>query len=173
MIKNYFKIAFRSLWRNKAFSAINLFGLVLGIASCLIIMLFVINELSYDRYNKKASQIVRVVFRGSVQGEKMKEASVMPPTAQTLLADYPEVQQATRIRDYGSPRITYGDKTFSEDRFAFADANIFQVFTLPFVEGDPLTALQQPNTVVITNTLAHKYFGNEDAIGKTINIKSQ
>ncbi|HEV7620645.1 MAG TPA: ABC transporter permease, partial [Flavisolibacter sp.] len=172
MFKNYFKIAFRSLWRNKSFSAINIFGLALGIASCLVILLFVSNELSYDRFNKNAGRIVRVIFRGSVQGEKMREAAVMPPTAQTLLADYPEVEQATRIRDFGSQRITYGDKTFSGDRFAFADANIFQVFTLPLIAGDPKTALLQPNTVVITKALAQKYFGTTDAVGKELNIKS-
>ena len=76
--------------RNKVFSAINIFGLAIGISTCLIIMLFVLNEFSYDRFNKKADRIVRVVFRGFVQGEKMREASVMPPTAQTLKADYPK-----------------------------------------------------------------------------------
>src|SRR6266545_7462328 len=105
MIKNYFKIAFRNLLRNKAFSAINILGLAIGIATCLIIMLFVNNELSYDRYNKKANRIVRVFFQGNVQGEKMNETVVMPPVAQTLKADFPEVEEATRIRDYGSPRL--------------------------------------------------------------------
>src|SRR5450432_3864584 len=98
MIKNYFKIAFRNLWRNKAFSAINIFGLAIGIATCLVIMLFVQNELSYDRYNQKADRIVRVVFRGTVEGQKMKEANVMPPVAQTLKANYPQVLEATRLQ---------------------------------------------------------------------------
>src|SRR5450432_4772404 len=82
MIKNHFKIAIRNLLRNKSFTAINVFGLAIGITTCLLIMLFVLNELSYDRYNVKADRIVRVVFRGSVQGEKMKEAMAMPPVAQ-------------------------------------------------------------------------------------------
>ncbi len=96
MIKNYIKIAFRSLWRSKAFSAINIFGLAIGIATCLMMLLFVANELSYDRFHEKADRIVRVVFRGSVQGEQMNEAHVMPPVAQALLADYPEVEQAPK-----------------------------------------------------------------------------
>src|SRR4028119_1747551 len=125
MFINYFKIAIRNLWRNKAFSAINIFGLAIGIATCLIIMLFVQNELSYDRFNQKADQIVRVIFKGSVQGQKMKEANVMPPVAQTLKADYPEVLDATRLRDYGRPRIIYGDKSFRDDAFAFVDSNFF------------------------------------------------
>src|ERR1700716_4337412 len=133
MFKNYLKIALRNLLRNKIFSAINIFGLAIGIATCMIIMLFIQNELGYDSYNKKADRMVRVVFRGSMQGEKMKEAMVMPPTAQTLKSDYPEVLEATRLRQYGYPRITYGDKTFKENAFAYADSNFFQVFTLPLI----------------------------------------
>jgi len=171
MIKNYFKIAFRNLWRNKAFSAINIFGLAIGIATCLIIMLFVQNELSYDRYNKKADQMVRVVFRGTVEGQKMKEANVMPPVARTLLNNYPEVKQATRLQQGGSPIVVYGDKSFKEDAFAYVDPNFFIVFTLPLLEGDPKTALQQPNTIVITEAIAHKYFGNNDPIGKVLTFK--
>src|SRR6478735_8025630 len=99
MIKNYFKIAFRNLWKYKGFSAINIIGLTIGIATCLIIMLFVNNELGYDRFNKKADRIVRVFFQGNVQGEKMNESTVMPPVAQTLKADFPEVEASTRIRE--------------------------------------------------------------------------
>jgi putative ABC transport system permease protein len=171
MIKNYLKIAIRNLWRNKGFSAINIFGLAIGIATCLIIMLFVNNELSYDRFNKKANHIVRVSFQGNVQGEKMNESTVMPPVAQTLRTDFPEVKEATRIRDYGTPKLIYGDKSFREDHFAFVDSNFFQVFTLPLVEGDAGTALTEPNTIVITKALAQKYFGKEDPMGKVISFK--
>ena len=171
MIKNYFKIAFRNLWRNKGFSAINILGLAIGITTCLIIMLFVNNELSYDRFNKKADQIVRVTFQGLTGGEKFNEASIMPPVAQTMKADFPEVVDATRIRDYGRPHLGYGNKTFNEDPFAFVDPNFFEVFTLPFLEGNDRTALVEPNTVVITKALAHKYFGLEDPMGKVISCK--
>ena len=171
MIKNYFKIAFRNLWRNKGFSAINIIGLAIGIATCLIIMLFVNNELSYDRYNKNADRMVRVFFQGNVQGEKMKESSVMPPVAQTLKADFPEVEAATRIRDYGTPRLIYKDKSFREDAFAFVDSNFFELFTLPLIQGNAKTALMEPNTIVITKALAAKYFGKEDPMGKIISFK--
>jgi putative ABC transport system permease protein len=171
MLKNYFKIGLRSLLRNKFFTAINIFGLTLGMTTCLLIMLYVQNELSYDSYNKKADQIVRVVFRGSIQGEKMKEAMVMPPVAQTFKSEYPEVLEATRLRNYGNPRITYGDKTFKENAFAYADSNFFEVFTLPFLKGDPKTALLEPNTIVISESVAKKYFGNEDPIGKVLLFK--
>ncbi len=171
MIKNYFKIAFRNLWRNKGFSAINIIGLAIGIATCLIIMLYVNNELGYDRFNKKADRIVRVSFQGNVQGEKMNESTVMPPVAQTLKADFPDVEDATRIRDYGTPKLIYDDKSFREDAFAFVDPNFFQVFTLPLIEGDAKTALAEPNTVVITKATAQKYFGKENPIGKVISFK--
>jgi putative ABC transport system permease protein len=171
MLKTYFKIAIRNLLRNKTFTGINIFGLALGIATCLLILLFVQNELSYDRFNKKADQIVRVVFKGSVQGEKMKEASVMPPTAETLKKDYPEVMEATRIRKAGFPRIRQDNKIFKENGFAYVDSNFFSVFTLPLISGDAKTALLQPNTIVISETVARKFFGNEDPMGKLLEFK--
>jgi putative ABC transport system permease protein len=171
MIKNYLKIALRNLWRNKAFTGINIFGLSIGIATCLLIVLFIQDELSYDRYNKKADQIVRVVFRGITGGQKIKEANVMPPVAQTLMANFPEVKEATRLQRTGSQIISYGNKSFKEDAFTFVDSNFFEVFTLPFIKGNAATALMQPNMIVITQAVAHKYFGNEDALGKVLNIK--
>jgi putative ABC transport system permease protein len=168
MLKNYFKIAFRNIWRNKSFSVINLLGLSVGISVCFIIMLFVQDELSYDRFNVKADQIVRVVFKANINGGKIFESNVMPPVAQTIKNDYPEVEEATRLQTNGTPTVTYQDKTFKDDELAFVDANFFSVFTLPFVKGDAKTALQQTNTVVITQELAKKYFGNVDPIGKVL-----
>ncbi len=172
MLQNYLKIAIRNLLRNKTFSAINVVGLALGIATCLIIMLFVYDELSYDRFNEKADRIYRVVFKASINDGKINEANVMPPTAQVLKNDYPEVLDVTRLRSSGSPEIVYHDKKFKENSFASVDANFFQVFTLPLLKGDTKTALVQPNTAVITKELAKKYFGNEDPIGKVLFIKS-
>lgn len=172
MLTTYFKIAIRNLKRHKLFSAINILGLTIGMATCMLIMLYVKDELSYDRFHKKADRIVRVVFKGSVQGEQMNEAHVMPPVAQTLRADYPEVQEATRLRNGGYPRISYGDKSFREDALAFADSNIFEVFTLPLLKGDSKTALLEPNTIVISKDIAEKYFGTEDPINKSLNLDS-
>lgn len=171
MFRNYFKIAFRNLWRNKSFSLINIIGLAIGIATCLIIMLYVNNELSYDKFNEKADQMYTVYFQGNVQGEKMNEAAVMPPVAQTLKRDFPEVEAATRLRTYGTPKLVYNNKSFKEDAFAFVDSNFFQVFTLPLLKGNAKTALLEPYTVVITKALAKKYFGNEDPMGKIIAFK--
>ncbi|HEY4153846.1 MAG TPA: ABC transporter permease, partial [Puia sp.] len=171
MFKNYFRITVRNLLRNKAFSVINIFGLAIGISTCLIILLFVLNEFSYDRFNKKADQMVRVVFRGFVQGEKMKEANVMPPVAQALKADYPEVLDATRLRDYGRPRFITGEKSFAEEPFAYVDSNFFQVFTFPLLQGNPKTALMQTHSIVISELVAKKYFGRENPMGKMMNFK--
>ena len=173
MLQNYVKIAWRNLVRNRAFSAINIIGLSMGLATCMLISLFVLDELSYDRFNEKADRIVRVIFRGSIQGGKMNEAHVMPPVAKTLKADYPEVLESTRLRGGGSPLITVGDKTFKDDEIAYVDSNFFQVFTLPLLQGDAKTALIRPYTAVITQKMARKYFGNDNPIGKVVTIKDR
>ena len=168
MFKNFFKTAWRNIRKNKLFSFINILGLSIGIAVCFIIMLYVQDELSYDKFNKNANNIARVVFHANISGGKINESIVMAPVAQTMKRDFPEVQDATRLVAYGISKITYKNKVFKDDRFAFVDPNFFSIFTLPMIEGDAKTALLQPNTVVITQKTAKKYFGNEDAIGKTI-----
>jgi putative ABC transport system permease protein len=171
MIRNYFRSATRNILRNKTTSFINLAGLSLGIATCLIIALFIYNELSYDRYHDKANRIVRVVFRGIVQGQKMNEAHVMPPVAEALKRDFPEVQESTRLRSYGYPRVSAGEKIFKESAFAYVDPNFFSLFTMPFVKGDKNTALADPHSIVISEELAEKYFKGEDAVGKILEFK--
>lgn len=168
MLRNFFRVTLRHLQRNRWFTAINIAGLALGIAACLIILLYVADEISYDRYNEKADRIVRVVFRGVMQGGEIKEADVMPPVAQALKNDFPEVLQATRLRPYGAPRMVAGDRVLREDNFGFVDPNFFQVFTLPLIRGDAKTALAQPNSVVITRSVAKKFFGDADPIGKIL-----
>src|SRR6185437_11295957 len=154
----------------KLFSAINILGLSIGIALCFVIMLYVQDELSYDRFNKNADNIVRVVFRANLNGGKINESVSMPPVAQTMKKDFPEVHDATRIIGFGTPKITYNNTVFKDDRFAMVDPNFFSIFTLPIIEGDATTALANPNAVIITQQTAEKYFGNSDAIGKTIAV---
>jgi putative ABC transport system permease protein len=154
--------------KNKLFSFINIFGLSLGIATCFIIMMYVQNELSFDRFNKNSDRIVRIVFKADINGGKIFEANVMPPVAQTMKNDYPEVQDATRLQVGGTQKITYQDKTFKDDEMAFVDPNFFSIFTLPLIEGDAKTALQQPNSIIISKTIAKKYFGDEEPLGKTL-----
>jgi putative ABC transport system permease protein len=170
MFKNYFKIALRNLWRNKGFSAINISGLAIGMATCLIILLFVHNEFSYDRYNDRADQIVRIEFRASIQKEKIKEANVMPPVAQVLLKEYPEVKEATRLQMGGTQIVQYKDMAF-EENIAFADSNFFHVFTLPLLRGDQATALLQPDNIIISRDIALKYFGALNSVGRQLTLK--
>jgi len=170
MLKNYFKTAWRNIRKNKLFSFINILGLSIGIAVCFIIMLYVQDELSYDKFNKNAERIARVIFQANINGGKINESVVMPPVAQTMKKDFPEVEDATRIKAYGTAKITYKDKTFKNDRLAFVDPNFFGIFTLPMIAGDAKTALMQPHSVVITKATAIKYFGNENAVGKTLGV---
>ncbi len=168
MFRNYLKTAIRNLSRNKGFTAINIFGLALGMATCLLITLFVQNELSYDRYNKKANQIVRVTFKGVMESGVIKEANVMPPLAAAFKKDFPEVLEATRIRANGTHKATVGLKSFKNESLAFVDSNFFRVFTLPLIKGSEATALVKPFTVVISAEGAKRYFGNENPIGKVL-----
>jgi len=168
MLRNYLKIAWRNLLKNKAFSFINILGLSIGIAVCFIIMLFVYDELSYDRFNKNADRIVRVVFNASINGGKISESNVMPPVAQALKNDYAEVEEATRLKQDGRPKITFEHKIFKEASAAFVDPNFFKVFSFTFLKGDATTALLRPNTLVITSEVAQRWFGNDAPLGKTI-----
>lgn len=168
MIKNNFKIAWRNICKNQGVFSLNILGLSIGIASCLLIVLFVTDELSYDKFNEKADQIVRVVFRGKIGGEVMKEAVVMAPVAQTLKEELPEVTDATRIRRIGTPKIHYENTTYRNTRFAYVDPNFFEVFTLPVIKGESKDPLKEPGTVVLTRGEAKKYFGEKDPIGEVL-----
>jgi len=173
MIRNYFKIGWRNLIRNKAFSTINILGLSIGISVCFIIMLFVQDELSYDRFNKKADRIYRIAFKANINGGKILEANVMPPVAAALKREYPEVEEATRINRNGGTKIIYEDKSFKEENLVLVDSNFFNVFTLPFVKGDPKTALLEPQTIVVTKDIAKKYFNSEEPLGKLLKIDNE
>ncbi len=169
MIKNYFKIAIRNLWKNKAFSAINIIGLAVGLAVCLLITLYVVDELSYDRYNKNAGRIYRVDADVKFGGNELRLAVASDPMGATLKKDYPQVEEYARIyTSEGSKLIKKGNEYIEEEHVANADSTLFNVFTLPAIEGNTKTALNEPNTVVITASAAKKYFGTTDALGKTI-----
>jgi len=171
MLKNYFKIAFRNLIRFKAYSLINIFGLAIGIASCIIILLFVSDELSYDKHNEKAEQIYRVHTRGKLLGNELNMAVSPTPLGETMVNDFPEVINSARLSYNANMLIRYNDNVFNETRFFWADSTIFEVFTMQFIQGDPKTALDEPHTLVITESLAKKYFGKEDPMDKIMNME--
>jgi putative ABC transport system permease protein len=172
MLINYFKIAWRTIKKNKLFSAINILGLSIGIALCFMIMLYVQDELSYDRFNKNADRIARIIFNANINGGKISEAGVMAPVAATLKKDFPEVEDAARLLRAGAQKVTYGNKTFKDDELAIVDPSLFSIFTLPLIEGDAKTALLQPHSIIITRNTAEKYFGKEEAIGKTLGFNN-
>lgn len=173
MLKNYINIAFRSLLKNKGFSAINIFGLAIGLAVGLLIMMYVMDELSYDRYNKAADRIYRVDGDIKFGGTHYVLANAAAPMAAALKQDYPEVEEATRFRDYGGFLVRNGAQNIKENKVIYADASVFSVFSLPLVAGDPKTALQGPETVVISEKIARKYFNSTDVVGRILLINDK
>ncbi len=168
MIKNYLKIAWRNLIRHKSFSLINIGGLSIGIAACLLISLYVNYELSYDGYDLKKDRIVRITNTvRTPEKDNLTVALAPTPLATTLNHNYPEVETAVRLEPNAAV-MKVNDQLFSEKFVYKADANIFDVFTWQFIEGNPSQALKDPHSIVITAALAKKYFVNEKAIGKTI-----
>jgi len=175
MLKNYLKIALRNLLRHKGYSLINILGLAVGMASCILILLYVHDELSYDKYHEKADQIYRVTreWFNSDGTSSLHLGHVAPPIGPLLKNDFSDIRQMVRITDGNNPLIRHQDKVFQEERFYFADPNIFEIFTLPLLKGDPQNVLADPNGVVITPAMARKYFGDEEPLGKVLNIDSQ
>ena len=171
MLINYFKIALRNLLKFKAYSFINILGLAIGVAACIMILLFINDELSYDRYNKNADRIFRVHLKGSIMGKEINTALSPAPLGETFVKDFPEVAQYTRIIPTANMLIRYKENVFNETKFFWADSTLFEVFTMPFIKGNPGTALSQPHSVVLTETLAKKYFGSEDPIDKIMNFE--
>jgi len=169
MIKNYIKIAWRSLLKNKGFTAINIGGLALGLAATLLIIFYVVDELSYDRFNHKANRIYRVNEQLKLGDNAVDYAVAMAPLAKTLLRDYPQVENSVRLLK-SSITITKGDENIIENNGLFADPSIFDVFTMPLILGDKVSALMQPNTVVVSRSLAIKYFNNLNVIGRTLTV---
>jgi putative ABC transport system permease protein len=172
MIKNYFRIAIRNLWKSKGFSAINIIGLSIGLASFILITLYVVDELSYDRYNEKADRIYRVNSNIKFGGNDLVLAVTSDPMGATLKKDYPQVEEYVRLYYDGPQLIKKGPQFLTEPNVGYADSTMFNVFTLPAINGDTRTALNEPNTAVISVTAAKKYFGTTDAVGKSLEFRN-
>ena len=169
MLKNYFKIARRNLLKNKTFSLINIIGLAIGLSCFILISLFVLDELSYDKFNANAKRIYRVNSDLLFNGSDLRLPVASDMMGSTLKKDYPQVEEYTRIfTSNGSKLIRKENLFINETRVAHVDSTFFRVFSFPSVNGNTETALNEPNTVVITESTAKKYFGNADPLGKTI-----
>ncbi len=173
MFRNYLIVALRNLWRHRGYSLINIFGLAIGLASSIFILLYVVNELSYDRFHAKSDQIYRIWIRGSMPATEMRHAVTSPPMAEALLNDFPEVEQVVRLKQSGGWMVRTGDRKFHETarEFIFADSTFFDVFSFRLLKGDPATCLRDPRSIVLTEEYATKYFGDEDPIGQTLKIE--
>ncbi|WPP48462.1 ABC transporter permease [Catalinimonas niigatensis] len=169
MIRNYLKIAFRNLANHKLYTALNILGLSIGVASCLLILLYVYHELSYDTFHTKAERIYRVGLNGKIADQEVFTTNTTPPLAFTAVEEFPEVENATRIYVYhGQQVIRYGENVVSEEKIFYADSTFFDVFSFKLLEGDAATALVEPNSLVLPEDIVQKYFGNESALGKTL-----
>jgi putative ABC transport system permease protein len=168
MLQNYLKMALRIMLRQKAYSFINVIGLSVGIAATLLITIYVADEVSYDRFQKTPEQVYRVVFFGKLQGNEINAATCAAPVAEALQKEIPEVKEAVRFGLWRTMPISFGEKNFTEKYFLIADSNFFAFFHFPLVEGNPETALKGPNKIVITQSAAKKYFGDQSAMGKII-----
>jgi len=174
MIKNYFKTAWRSLWKNKTFSAINIFGLSVGVAAFLLIINYLRFEYSYDDAHVKKDRIYRVPMMTKEKGGKEQTfAFTYPAVAPALKKDFPEIEEAARFRRQGGI-VTYKDQKIIEPgTLYYADAALFNIFSFRFVKGNAATAFKELNDAVITEETAKKYFGNEDPIGKPLHYRNE
>lgn len=172
MIKNFFINASRNLRKRGGYYILNIGGLVIGLTSFIFISLYVLNEISYDRFNKNFRNIYRIKIIGQMAGSELDQAITAAPMAQAILKDYPEVLKATRIRGMGDWLIKFGDKKFNEDGVLFADSTFFEVFDFNLSKGDPKTALVRPRSIILTEEYAKKYFGDLDPIGQRMSVES-
>ena len=169
MIKNYFKIAWRNLIRQKGYTIINLLGLAIGLTSCLLISYYVIDELSYDKYHKKGDRIYRIVTNyTSPSGDRVPFALGPYRMKKAFESHFTQVEEFVRITDYYEMRVQHEERIFQENRVSMVDPNFFEVFTLNWIAGNPQEALKEPFTVVINRSTAEKYFGTTDVVNESI-----
>jgi putative ABC transport system permease protein len=172
MLKNYLKIALRSLRRHKIISFINVIGLAVGIACSALILLYVRHELSFDQYHQNKEQIYRLVSK--VQGASYEAVAKVPgPWSVAAQKDFPEIEKVARFVFFNETLVSRSEKRFYESGGFFADSTTFEVFSFSLLQGNPETALKQPNAIVVTKTFAEKYFGEENALGQTLTFDNQ
>src|SRR5580693_4050261 len=170
MLKNLLLVALRNFKRDKWYSLLNILGLTIGITFSLFLIFYVLDELSYDRYHVNADRIYRINgYAKEPEKEEMKWAVTQTPLATTLQRDFPEVEQAARFFPAGKQLFKIGDNQLYVDKVFMADSNVFKVFSWPFLEGDPRTALVEPRSIVLTRSVADNIFGKgAPAVGRSV-----
>lgn len=173
MFKNYLKVALRNLWKSKGFTAINVIGLAVGLGVALLIVLYVLDETSYDRYNAKADRTYRIEAEIFFNNTLFNAVIVPKPMALMMKKDYPQVEEMARMNYSGDILVKKGNSWIQDHHLVFADSSLFRVFTLPMVAGDPMTALNEPNSIVIDESAARRYFNSTDVVGKTLELENK
>jgi putative ABC transport system permease protein len=173
MFKNYFKTVLRNLAKSKGYAFINISSLSIGMACCILLIVYIRYELSFDRYHKNADRIYRLGREMTSVGNEIKEPKSNAVAAKILTSNYPEVVTAVRFRPLGRIVVKFKDKQYYENRIWYADDSIFDVFTFPMISGNPKTALAAPYSVVITEEMTDKYFQGENPIGKILRFNNQ
>src|SRR5688572_25376980 len=169
MIKNLLLVALRNFKRDKWYSLLNILGLTIGITFSLFLIFYIKDELAYDRYHKKAERIYRInSYIKEPDKDMLKWAITQYPLGPQLKKDYPEVEESVRFVPNGRVMYKKGALRFYEDKVFYTDSNVFRMFTYDFIEGDPKTALVAPNTIVITQSVAEKFFGKQKALGQSL-----
>jgi len=173
MFTNYLKLAIKNLIRHKLYSFINVFGLTLGIASCILLLSYINFEISFDKYHKNANRIYRIVAKGKMSGDDYANAKISAAMTPLLLNDYPEIENIVRFLPDNLNLFRYKDKKHYEPHFMFVDSSVFKVFSYSLIAGDEQTALKAPNSLVLTQEAAYKYFGDENPIGKVFKFNNE
>jgi putative ABC transport system permease protein len=170
MLRNYFKVALRNIRKHKFFSAINIVGLAIGLTTCLLVGLYISDELSYDRFHRDAESIYRIGLNGRLAGQEIHSTTSSTALAETLVSEVPGVDAAVRVWQRRNTVFKYEEKSFMEQNVFMVDSNFFEFFTFELLDGDAKQVLLEPNTVVLTEATARKYFGNEPAVGKLMTV---
>ena len=168
MLKNYIITGIRNVLKHKFYALINIFGLTIAITSALFIALFIIDELSFEDFHEEAETIYRIGLKAQLGDQKVSVFSSPPPLALAMAEDIPEVQGSCRLWAWDDVIIRYEDNSFTEDKFYLVDSNFFEIFTFELVKGDKQSVFMDPESIVLTETLAKKYFGDEDPLGKIL-----
>src|SRR4026207_2130642 len=169
MFKNFFLTAYRSLTKHKGYTILNVIGLSAGLTCFAFIAVWVSDELSYDKFNKKADRIVRIVGKVTTESEVFDQAVTCVPMAAALKNDYPQVVNTVRF-DNNDATVKKDDMQFAEDGIVLTDPSFFDVFDYRLKEGNPKTALNDPYSIILTEKMAQKYFGKEDPVGKYLTL---
>ncbi len=170
MFQNYFKVALRNILKHKFYSILNISGLAFGLTACFLIGLYIFDELSFDTFHKDSENIYCIALHGKIGGQEIYTSNTCPPLSQELVNEIPGVEQATRVNPWRNLVMKSEDKAFTETKALLVDSNFFEFFSFNLLEGDPKTALKEPNTMVLTKESAVRYFGDQSAIGQIITV---